>query len=292
MKNNGKEKSVRRENLERFFRAMFARKIVIGCTVVVVLIIFTAIFADFLAPYDPNEPDYYNMLSGPGGAHLLGTDALGRDVFSRLLYGARISLIVGVIAVMVACVIGAMLGLSAAYFGGVVDAVIMRTNEAIRCVPAVVLAMALISVFGNGVKNIAIILGVSTVPGYVLMIRAQALSVQNMDYVVSARLQGSSSIRLLLKHVLPNCLSPIIVMMTQSVGATILSEAGLSFLGIGISVPTASWGTMVSEGKNILLQNPLLGLIPGICVAILVISLNTMGDGIRDALDPRMRGEI
>ena len=188
--------------------------------------------------------------------------------------------------------IGSFLGMIAAYFGGVVDAVIMRTNEALRSVPAVVLAMALVSVFGGGVKNVAIILGISTIPGYVLMMRAQVLSVSGMDYVTAARLQGNRSMRLLLRHVLPNCLSPLIVMMTQQVGSTILAEAGLSFLGVGISVPTASWGTMVAEGKSVLLQNPMLGLMPGVCVAILVISLNTMGDGIRDALDPRLRGEI
>ncbi len=287
-----KKKSSRREAAQRFLRAMFARKIVVVCTIIVALVILAAVFADVLAPCNPNETDLYNLLKKPGGEHLLGTDAFGRDVLSRLLYGSRVSLIVGLIAVAVACVIGSFLGMIAAYFGGVVDAVIMRTNEALRSVPAVVLAMALVSVFGGGVKNVAIILGISTIPGYVLMMRAQVLSVSGMDYVTAARLQGNRSMRLLLRHVLPNCLSPLIVMMTQQVGSTILAEAGLSFLGVGISVPTASWGTMVAEGKSVLLQNPMLGLMPGVCVAILVISLNTMGDGIRDALDPRLRGEI
>lgn len=287
-----KKKSSRREDAERFFRAMFARKIVIVCTVIVLLVILAAIFADVLAPFDPNVPDYYNLLKKPGNGHPLGTDALGRDVLSRLLYGARVSLVVGLVAVIVACVIGAFLGMVAAYFGGPLDSVIMRTCEALRTVPSVVLAMALVSVFGGGVKNVAIILGISTIPGYVVMMRAQVLSVQNRDFITAARLQGNRSMRLLFKHVLPNCLSPLIVMMTQQVGSTILAEAGLSFLGVGISVPTASWGTMVAEGKNVLLVNPMLGLMPGICVALLVISLNTMGDGIRDALDPRLRGEI
>jgi len=287
-----KKKTSRREDMERFFRAMFARKIVIVCTVIVLLVILAAIFAPALAPFDPNEPDYYNLLKKPGDGHPLGTDALGRDVLSRLLYGARVSLVVGVIAVIIACVVGAFLGMVAAYFGGPLDAVIMRTCEALRTVPSVVLAMALVSVFGGGVKNVAIILGISTIPGYVVMMRAQVLSVQNRDFVTAARLQGNRSMRLLFKHVLPNCLSPLIVMMTQQVGSTILAEAGLSFLGVGISVPMASWGTMVAEGKNVLLVNPMLGLMPGICVALLVIALNTMGDGIRDALDPRLRGEI
>ncbi|MBQ1356488.1 MAG: ABC transporter permease [Solobacterium sp.] len=280
------------ENRTRFFRAMFARKIVVVATVVVVLVILAAVFADFLAPYNPNEQDLYHILQGPGEGHLLGTDAFGRDVLSRLLFGARISLAVGLMAVVIACVIGTILGMYAAYFGGIADAVIMRTCEALRSVPAVILAMALVSVFGGGAKNVAIILGISTIPGYVLMMRAQVLSVSNRDFVTAARLQGAGSHRVLYRHILPNCLSPLIVMMTQQVGSTILAEAGLSFLGVGISIPTASWGTMVAEGKAIMLRNPYLSLIPGICVAVLVISLNTMGDGIRDALDPHLRGEI
>ena len=290
--NDAPARSLRREETARFLRAMFARRIVAVCTAIVILVILSALLAPILAPYEPNATDYYNMLSGPTAIHPLGTDALGRDVLSRLLYGARVSLIVGVIAVMIAAVAGSILGMCAAYFGGVADAVIMRTCEALRSIPSVVLAMALISVFDGGVRNVAIILGVSTVPGYVLMMRSQVLSVSTADYIVAARLQGNSSPRLLMRHVLPNCLSPLIVMVTQQVGSTILAEAGLSFLGVGIKIPIASWGTMVSEGKDIMLRNPMLALVPGICVAILVISLNTMGDGIRDALDPRLRGEI
>ncbi|MBR2596803.1 MAG: ABC transporter permease [Solobacterium sp.] len=286
------KKTAKYENRMRFVRAMFSRKIVVAATVIVVLVILAALFADVLAPYNPNEQDLYHILQGPGNGHLFGTDAFGRDVLSRLIHGARVSLAVGLVAVIIACVIGTVLGMYAAYFGGVVDAVIMRVCEALRSVPAVILAMALVSVFGGGAKNVAIILGISTIPGYVLMMRAQVLSVSNRDFVTAARLQGASSHRVLYRHILPNCLSPLIVMMTQQVGSTILSEAGLSFLGVGITIPTASWGTMVADGKAVMLQNPYLSLIPGLCVAILVISLNTMGDGIRDALDPHLRGEI
>ena len=286
------KKTAKYENRMRFVRAMFSRKIVVAATVIVVLVILAALFADVLAPYHPNEQDLCHILQGPGNGHLFGTDAFGRDVLSRLIHGARVSLAVSLVAVIIACVIGTVLGMYAAYFGGVVDAVIMRVCEALRSVPAVILAMALVSVFGGGAKNVAIILGISTIPGYVLMMRAQVLSVSNRDFVTAARLQGASSHRVLYRHILPNCLSPLIVMMTQQVGSTILSEAGLSFLGVGITIPTASWGTMVADGKAVMLQNPYLSLIPGLCVAILVISLNTMGDGIRDALDPHLRGEI
>ena len=169
---------------------------------------------------------------------------------------------------------------------------INRMTEAIRAIPQVVLAMALTAVFGSGIKNLAIILGVSSMAGYVRMMRGQVLSIKQSDYIMAGKLKGNSNFQLMFKHILPNSISPIIVMMTQQVGTTILSEAGLSFLGLGISAPTASWGSMVSEGRLFLLQSPAFALAPGICVAILVICLNMLGDGVRDALDPRLRGEI
>ncbi len=278
--------------LRKFFGAMFSRKIVIFAFVVVVVFIFTALFAPLIAPYDPNFADFAAYLAKPSGAHLLGTDSYGRDVMSRIIFGARVSLIIGVLAVIIACAIGTFLGMVAGYFGGIVDDVINRMTEAIRAIPQVVLAMALTAVFGSGIKNLAIILGVSSMAGYVRMMRGQVLSIKQSDYIMAGKLQGNSNFQLMFKHILPNSISPIIVMMTQQVGTTILSEAGLSFLGLGISAPTASWGSMVSEGRLFLLQSPAFALAPGICVAILVICLNMLGDGVRDALDPRLRGEI
>lgn len=287
-KENG---SRRREKAQKFLRALFKRKIVVIGAVGVVFFALVAIFAPLIAPYDPNAVSFIDSLQGPSAAHLLGTDNFGRDVLSRLIYGARVSLLVGVFAVAIACAIGTCFGLIAAYFGGWVDAVIMRVCEAVLAIPNTVLAMSLLAVFGGGLKNMAIILGVSTIPGYVRMMRAEALSAKQTDYVMAGKLQGSSDARLMFRHILPNCLSPIIVMMTQQVGQTILVEAGLSFLGIGISVPTASWGSMVTDGKAYLLSNPVFAISPGVCVALLVICLNLFGDGIRDALDPRLRGE-
>ena len=278
--------------LRKFFGAMFSRKIVIFAFVVVVVFIFTALFAPLIAPYDPNFADFAAYLAKPSGTHLLGTDSYGRDVMSRIIFGARVSLIIGVLAVIIACAIGTFLGMVAGYFGGIVDDVINRMTEAIRAIPQVVLAMALTAVFGSGIKNLAIILGVSSMAGYVRMMRGQVLSIKQSDYIMAGKLQGNSNFQLMFKHILPNSISPIIVMMTQQVGTTILSEAGLSFLGLGISAPTASWGSMVSEGRLFLLQSPAFALAPGICVAILVICLNMLGDGVRDALDPRLRGEI
>ena len=284
MKNNGRWKKT--------VKTLFARKVARVSAIVVGLFILTAIFAPIIAPYDPNYADFAAYLQGPNKQHLLGTDNYGRDVLSRIIFGTRVSLIIGVFAVMIACAIGTFLGMIAGYFGGIVDDVITRLMEAVRAIPQIILAMALTAVFGSGIHNLAIILGISSMAGYVRMMRGQVLTIKQSDYIMAGKLQGNKNFRLMFRHILPNSISPIIVMMTQQVGSTILAEAGLSFLGLGISAPTASWGSMVSEGRLFLLQNPVFALTPGICVAVLVISLNMFGDGVRDALDPRLRGEV
>lgn len=282
----------RYDKLLKFTRTLFSRKIVSFSGFFILLFLVIAVFAPVVAPYDPDFADFAAYLQGPSGLHFLGTDSYGRDVLSRIIYGTRVSLIIGVLAVVIACAVGTFFGMVAGYFGGLVDDVINRLTEAIRAIPQVVLAMALTAVFGGGIRNLALILGISSMAGYVRMMRGQVLSIRESDYIMAAKLQGNKNFQLMFKHILPNSISPIIVMMTQQVGNTILSEAGLSFLGLGISAPTASWGSMVSEGRMFLLQNPVFALTPGICVAVLVISLNMFGDGIRDALDPRLRGEI
>ena len=284
MKNNGRWKKT--------VKTLFARKVARVSAIVVGLFILTAIFAPIIAPYDPNYADFAAYLQGPNKQHLLGTDNYGRDVLSRIIFGTRVSLIIGVFAVMIACAIGTFLGMIAGYFGGIVDDVTTRLMEAVRAIPQIILAMALTAVFGSGIRNLAIILGISSMAGYVRMMRGQVLTIKQSDYIMAGKLQGNKNFRLMFRHILPNSISPIIVMMTQQVGSTILAEAGLSFLGLGISAPTASWGSMVSEGRLFLLQNPVFALTPGICVAVLVISLNMFGDGVRDALDPRLRGEV
>lgn len=276
----------------QFIKTLFSRKIAIAAFVILILMILSAFLANFIAPYDPDEISIRERTQGPSAAHWLGTDEFGRDVLSRIIYGSRVSLIVGVLAVMIACVIGTSMGMVAGFFGGVVDDVISRVAEAIRVIPQVVLAIALCSVFGGGIVNVAIILGISNMTVYIRMMRSQVLSIKERDYIMAGKLQGNSSLRLMLRHILPNSISPIIVTMTQQIGGTILAEAGLSFLGLGISVPTASWGSLVSGGRDFLLTNPVYSLAPGICIALLVICLNTLGDGVRDALDPRLRGEV
>jgi len=285
-------KERREEKRRKFIKTLFSRKVVLISTIGVVVFALVAVLAPFLAPYDPNKNSLMECLMGASLAHLFGTDNFGRDIFSRVIYGTRVSLVVGVIAVLFACAIGTFFGMVAGFFGGIVDDVINRVSEAIRAIPQIVFAMALCAVLKGGIVNIAIVLGISNVAVYIRMMRGQVLSFRESDYIMAGRLQGNGNFQLMFKHILPNSISPIIVTMTQQIGQTILAEAGLSFLGLGISQPTASWGSIVSDGRAYLLQNPWFSLAPGICIALLVVFLNTVGDGVRDALDPRLRGEI
>ena len=285
-------KEYKKEKIKKFLKVLFKRKMVLISAIGLVLFICMAVFAPIISPHDPNAQSLMDTLQGPSAKYLLGTDNYGRDILSRIFYGARVSLTVGVAAVFVACAIGTFFGMVAGFFGGWVDDLINRISEAIRAIPQIVLAMSLCAVFGGGILNLSIILGISNIAVYIRMMRGQVLSIKQQDYIMAAKLQGNSSMGIMMKHILPNCISPIIVQMTLQVGQTILSEAGLSFLGLGISTPTASWGSIVSDGRMYLLQNPLFSLAPGICIALLVVFLNTVGDGVRDALDPRMRGRL
>lgn len=285
-------KEYKKEKFRKFLKVLFKRKMVLISAIGLALFICMAIFAPIISPYDPNAQSLMDTLQGPSARYLLGTDNYGRDILSRIFYGARVSLVVGVAAVLVACAIGTFFGMVAGFFGGWVDDVINRISEAIRAIPQIVLAMSLCAVFGGGILNLSIILGISNIAVYIRMMRGQVLSIKQQDYIMAAKLQGNSSMGIMMKHILPNCISPIIVQMTLQVGQTILSEAGLSFLGLGISAPTASWGSIVSDGRMYLLQNPMFSLAPGVCIALLVVFLNTVGDGVRDALDPRMRGRL
>ena len=286
-----KKRQIAKEKRSKFFRTMFSRKIVLIGAVGLLFFVLVAIFAPQLAQYDPSAMDSSAILETPNAVHWLGTDNYGRDTFARLVYGARISLIVGVVAVVLAAIVGIALGMIAGYFGGPIDFVIMRVMEAMLAIPRLMMNLALVAVIGNSVADLAVILAFSTVPSYVRMTRAMTLGVRNSDYVQAAKMAGVSKFSILVNHVLPNTISYNIVQMVSNVGGTILQEAALSFLGVGITIPTPSWGTMVSEGRNYLLNNPTIALVPGLCVALLVISLNLLGDGVRDAMDPRLRGE-
>lgn len=288
-----KKKSVlQKVRNSRVVRVMFGRKIIVFCAALLVIMILVAIFAPVVAPYDPNQDDLYNVLKGCSAEHLLGTDSNGRDVLSRIIYGARISFTVGVVAVLISSVIGMALGLLAGVAGGVVDAVIMRIMDAMMAVPMLILALFLGAILGQGLGNVCLAIGISMVPQYARITRGQVLSVRNADYVTAGTLCGASRVRNTLVHVFPNCLSPNIVTMTGSLGGAILAEANLSFLGMGIAPPTASWGAMVSGGYKYLSSQPVIAIAPGIAIIIVVLCFNMCGDALRDALDPKLRGTL
>ena len=276
----------------RVLRVMFGRKIIVVCAALVVLMILVAIFAPVIAPYDPNQDDLYNVLKGCSPEHWLGTDANGRDVLSRIIYGARVSFIVGVVSVLISSVIGIALGLVSGMAGGVADAFIMRVMDAMQAIPMLILAMFLGAILGQGLGNVCFAIGISMVPGYARVTRGQVLSVRNADYVTAGVLCGASPIRNTLVHVFPNCLSVNIVTMTASLGGAILAEANLSFLGMGIAPPAASWGAMVSGGYKYLSTQPVIAIAPGVAIIILVLCCNMCGDALRDALDPKLRGTL
>ena len=273
-------------------RAFLGRSVVVFGLVVILIMVIMAIFAPWIAPYNPFKENLDETLLQPSPQHLLGTDSLGRDTFSRIVYGSRNSLMVGIVALGIAASIGMTVGLLAGYFGGWVDNVLMRFIDALMCFPMILLALVIAILLGNGLKNVMIALGVAMVPGYARLMYAQVISIKENDYILAIRSTGATHFRTLIRHVLPNCLPPLIVLVTIQIGAAILAEAGLSYLGVGIQPPNAAWGTMVSDGQSYLLTNPLLSIAPGIAIMLVVFSFNMIGDGLRDALDPRLRGTI
>jgi peptide/nickel transport system permease protein len=287
---NFTEAPPRVSGFRRIINTFFNRKIVVVGLIIILISVITAIFAPLLAPYHPNIPDLDNMLSGPTKTHPLGTDSLGRDTLSRVIFGTRTSLLVAVSTIGLAAIVGMSMGLIAGYFGGITYIIIMRFTDALMSFPMIVLALSIAALLGGGLRNIVIALGVGMVSIYTRLMCGQVLTVKQNEYILSVRAEGASDQRIMLSHILPNCIPPLIVVLTLMMGSVILAEAGLSFLGIGIEPPGASWGAMVSDGYNYILSNPLLSFAPGIAIMLVVFGFNMVGDGLRDALDPRLRG--
>ena len=257
--------------------------------VLVCAFVLVAALAPLLSPYDPVSADFANVLSPPARAHPFGTDDIGRDILSRVVYGSRISLQAGLFTVAVALCIGLPLGLVAGYLGGRVDNAIMRGLEVVLAFPGLVLALGITAVLGPKLIHALFAIGVVFVPNFARLIRAQVLSVKEHDFVAAARALGASDRRLVILHILPNCLAPLLVQSSFSVAFGILTEAALSFLGMGTQPPTPSWGIMLSAGRGYLEQAPWLGAFPGLAIFLAVLGFNLLGDGIRDALDPRLK---
>lgn len=252
-------------------------------------IVILAIFANWIAPYDPAALHMADRLQTPSTTYLLGTDELGRDILSRVIYGARISLSVGFVAVGIAATVGVLLGLCAAYYGNLVDALIMRALDGLLAFPAIILALAILSVLGPNMLNAMIAIGIVTIPTFARITRGTVLSLKRKEFVDAARINGASDWYIMLRVLLPNSLSPLLVQVSVSFAAAILVEAALSFLGLGIQPPTPSWGSMLDSGRRYLDQNPWYSIAAGAAIFLTVFSLNLLGDGLRDALDPRLR---
>lgn len=256
---------------------------------IVGLLCIVALSAPWLAPYDPHAIDTWHILESPSRAHLFGTDLLGRDCLSRLIYGARISLLVGIVAVGIATVIGTILGSLAGFYGTWIDGLIMRLVDIILCFPTIFLVMAVIAFLEPSILNIMVVIGLTSWMGVARLVRAEFLSLKQRDFVMAARISGASNARIAFSHILPNAVAPILVATTLGVGGAILTESALSFLGIGVQPPTPSWGNMLTEGKDNLEIAWWLSMFPGLAILVTVLGYNLLGEGLRDALDPRIR---
>lgn len=287
MKRKSEAESLKSIAWRRFRRNKLA---MFGMLVIVILIIFS-LLAPFISHYDPNEIDLYKIESSPEGTHWLGTDELGRDMFSRLLYGGRVSLAVGIFASLAEIAIGVSLGSVAGFYGGAVDSIIMRITDIIMCFPFFVVAIALAAMVGPSMTNLIFIIAILEWTKIARIVRAEILSLKNRDYIKAARSLGLGNIRIIIKHVLPNTFASIMVFSTLAIANGILTEAALSFLGLGVRPPQPSWGNMLAAAQSmrVLQYEWWMWIPPGMMVFITVISINFLGDGLRDALDPKLK---
>lgn len=273
-----------------FIRRATARKISAVALVLFLFVLFLAVFGPWVAPYGPSDADLLNGLKPPSRDHLFGTDQFGRDILSRVIAGARIAIEVSAGAVGIATSAGLVLGILAGFKRGIIDDIIMRFIDAIMAFPSVLFALAILAVLGSSLINIIFAIAITSIPFSTRLIRGQVLQVREMDYVLAAHAVGLPQIRIAVRHVLPNILAPVIVQATLSMGWAIIAEASLSFLGVGLPPPASSWGQMLKVGYNYLSITPLWAISSGMAIFITVLSINLFGDGVREALDPRMRG--
>lgn len=279
-------------HLEKFIedckRFICTQKIGFVSLLIILLVFAVAIFAPLLAPFDPISQDRTAFLAAPSSEHVMGTDDLGRDVFSRLIFGSQISLLVGIATVVISIVIGTFIGMISGYFGGVIDLVIQRIMDAIMSIPALILALFIAALLGPAIQNVIIALVIIEIPRFARIVRGEMMRIRESNYVEASRSVGAGSFRIIMRHGLPNITAPIIVMASLAFGQTIIAEASLSFLGIGTPPPNPSWGLMLSDASRYMESAPWLVLFPGLALCILVLAFNLFGDALRDFLDPKM----
>lgn len=296
MKSKSTAKAVETENKKRsqwaeIWRRLKKNKMAMFGLGIISVIVLAAIFADFIADYDTVviKQNLGDRLQGPSAKYWLGTDEFGRDIFARMVHGARVSLKVGILAVGIAVVIGGSLGSIAGYYGGKLDNVIMRIMDIFLAVPSILLAIAIVSALGPSLTNLMLAISVSSVPSYARIVRSSVLTIKDQEFIEAARAIGASDARIILRHIIPNSLAPVIVQGTLGVAGAILSTAGLSFIGMGIQPPAPEWGSMLSGGRQYLRYAWHVTTFPGLAIMITILALNLLGDGLRDALDPRLK---
>ncbi|KAF5049778.1 Glutathione transport system permease protein GsiD [anaerobic digester metagenome] len=282
----GKKK---KSQLKEIWGRLKKNRLAVAGLFIIVMLILVAIFADVIAPYSYDKQSLKDAFQSPSAAHWFGTDEFGRDIFSRVVYGSRISFQVGFIAVSIAVVIGGVLGAVAGYYGGMTDNIIMRMMDVALAIPQILLAIAIVAALGPSLTNLMIAVGFSSIPGYARIVRASVLSIKGQEFVEAARAAGSGNARIIFKHIIPNVLAPIIVQATLGVALAILTAAGLSFIGLGIAPPTPEWGSMLSGGRGYIRDYSYMTLFPGLAIVMTILALNVLGDGLRDALDPKLK---
>lgn len=281
----------KRGQMAEIWRRMRRNKLAMIGLVIVFILLVIAVFANQIADYNTVaiKQNVVNRLQGPSAEHWCGTDEFGRDIFARLIHGARISLLVGVVAVCIALITGGTLGAVAGYFGGVADNIIMRIMDIFLSIPILLLAIMIVAALGSSMMNLMIAIGLASMPTFARIVRASVLSVKDQEFVEAARAIGAKNHHIILRHIIPNCLSPIIVQATLRVATAILSTASLSFIGLGIQAPAPEWGAMLASGRAYIRDAPHIVVIPGLLIMITILALNLLGDGLRDALDPKLK---
>lgn len=285
-----REKSNRKQSMFSITLQRLAKnKLAIVGLIFVFIMVVLAIFAEYIIPYPYDSQDLASALQGPSAAHLFGTDELGRDIFSRVIYGGRYSLRIGILSVLLSGSVGILLGAVAGFFGGKIDNLIMRVLDVFQSIPGLLMAIAVSAMLGPGFTNCIIALSISTCPAYARLMRASILSVREMEYIEAATSINASNTRIIIQHVIPNAISPLIVQATMGVASAILAAASLSFIGLGVQPPEPEWGAMLSAGRSYIRGYGYMVIFPGITIMLTTLSLNMLGDGLRDALDPRLK---